>query len=154
LTATGTIIDLKSRLAGFNALSTANPYPVISIADVVKENESDKFIECDLNPKFFRTYELDANFPEDWKLEVAIWDKGLFPQLIGRTYIDLEDRVYSNLLYINKYTCDIELKKADAYLNELSNKKKKTDKEKKKVPKLKNSKKEFIALLNELKKIE
>jgi hypothetical protein len=29
LTATGTKIDLKSRLAGMTALTTANPYPVI-----------------------------------------------------------------------------------------------------------------------------
>ena len=115
MTATGAIIDWKSYLAGFNALSTANPYPVIKIADdITRElNEQDKYIERDLNPKFFRTYELDANFPDDWKLEVAIYDKGLFKSLIGRTFIDLEDRLYSNLLNIDKYTCDIELKKSN-----------------------------------------
>jgi hypothetical protein len=133
LTATGAIIDWKSYLAGFNALSTANPYPVIKIADdITRElNEQDKYIERDLNPKFFRTYELDANFPDDWKLEVAIYDKGLFKSLIGRTFIDLEDRLYSNLLYIDKYTCDIELKKSNKIVDDLKKKNKKTDEDKK-----------------------
>ena len=110
MTATGAIIDWKSYLAGFNALSTVNPYPVIKIADdITRElNEQDKYIERELNPKFFRTYELDANFPDDWKLEVAIYDKGLLKSLIGRTFIDLEDRLYSNLLNIDKYSCNIE----------------------------------------------
>ena len=133
MTATGAIIDWKSYLAGFNALSTANPYPVIKIADdITRElNEQDKYIERDLNPKFFRTYELDANFPDDWKLEVAIYDKGLFKSLIGRTFIDLEDRLYSNLLYIDKYTCDIELKKSNKIVDDLKKKIKKTDEDKK-----------------------
>ena len=133
MTATGAIIDWKSYLAGFNALSTANPYPVIKIADdITRElNEQDKYIERDLNPKFFRTYELDANFPDDWKLEVAIYDKGLFKSLIGRTFIDLEDRLYSNLLYIDKYTCDIELKKSNKIVDDLKKKNKKTDEDKK-----------------------
>lgn len=33
LTATGTVIDMKSRLAGMTALSTANPYPVVTIGN-------------------------------------------------------------------------------------------------------------------------
>ena len=33
LTATGTKIDLKSRLAGMTALTTATPYPVIKVGD-------------------------------------------------------------------------------------------------------------------------
>jgi hypothetical protein len=84
-----------------------------------------------LNPKSFRTYELDANFPDDSKLEVAIYDKGLFKSLIGRTFIDLEDRLYSNLLYIDKYTCDIELKKSNKIVDDLKKKNKKTDEDKK-----------------------
>jgi hypothetical protein len=52
--------------------------------------------------------------------------------LIGRTYIDLEDRAYSNLLYINKYTCNIEFKESDIQLNELKNKRGKKSEEDKK----------------------
>jgi hypothetical protein len=50
-----------------------------------------------LNPKFYRSYEFDASFPEDWKLELQIFDKGAFSYtdaLIGSTIIDLEDRLH------------------------------------------------------------
>jgi len=33
-------------------------------------NEADKVIAQDLNPRFYRSYEFDASFPEDWRLEV------------------------------------------------------------------------------------
>ena len=33
-------------------------------------------MDGDLNPNFLKIYELDAVIPEDWKLEVAIMDKG------------------------------------------------------------------------------
>jgi len=62
-------------------------------------NDRDKDVKQDLNPKFFRTYEFDASFPEDWKLEVQIYDKGRLSYtdaLIGATTIDLEDRYYGN----------------------------------------------------------
>jgi hypothetical protein len=62
-----------------------------------------------LNPKFFRFYELDAFFPEDWKLEVAIYDKGTFvDNLIGQTTIDLENRLYSNLLFLDREAVRLE----------------------------------------------
>lgn len=52
-----------------------------------------------LNPQYFRYYELDAVFPDDWKLEVAIHDKGTFSdKVIGSTIINLENRLHSNLL--------------------------------------------------------
>jgi C2 domain len=89
------------------ALSSANPYPIVRIGDgssndkrFVKEiNERDSYMENELNPRFLRTYELDAFFPEDWKLTVAVWDKGLVEfadKLIGQTVIDLENRLFSN----------------------------------------------------------
>ena len=40
LTATGTVIDLKSRLAGMTALSSANPYPVITIGEGKNDTET------------------------------------------------------------------------------------------------------------------
>ena len=51
------------------------------------------------------------SFPQDWKLSIAIWDKGLISysdNLIGETTIDIENRLYSNLLYINKQSLAIE----------------------------------------------
>lgn len=72
-------VDLKSKLAGMHALCSADSFPVIIVGDGVNNkqeqtvkyvNDRDKEVRQDLNPKFFRTYEFDANFPEDWKLEV------------------------------------------------------------------------------------
>jgi len=60
LTATGTVIDWKSRLAGMTALSSASPYPVITVGDgetkdkLVKQvHDREGAFENDLNPKFF-----------------------------------------------------------------------------------------------------
>lgn len=33
-------------------------------------NERDKELSQTLNPKFFRSYEFDASFPEDWRFEI------------------------------------------------------------------------------------
>lgn len=69
------MIDLKSRLAGATALSSANPYPVITVGDGINNpekrilkyvSERDSSMDGQLNPRYFRTYELDAIFPEDW----------------------------------------------------------------------------------------
>ena len=79
LSATESYVDFKARLAGYQALCSADPYPVIKVGDGVNNtlkqkvksiNERDKNINQSLNPKFFRTYEFDATFPEDWKLEL------------------------------------------------------------------------------------
>jgi hypothetical protein len=122
LTASGVMIDLKSRLAGATALSSANPYPIVSVGDGINNsgrrilksvNEREESMDGDLNPRFFRTYELDAIFPEDWKLEVAIWNKGIISytdQMIGMTMIDLENRLFSNLLTMGRNALDIETK--------------------------------------------
>jgi len=77
---------MKSRLAGMTALCTANPFPEITLGDGINNQETrrmkwwydrDKAFAGDLNPKFFLMREVDAVFPEDWKLEVAIHDKGM-----------------------------------------------------------------------------
>ena len=80
------------------ALSVANPYPVVSINDgfnpdkdnkqIKQHMDRDKAVEGSLNPQFFQCWELDAIFPQDWKLELAIKDKGMFEfsdPLIGAT---------------------------------------------------------------------
>ena len=53
-----------------------------------------------MNPQFYRSYELDVTFPEDWRLEILIYDKGglLGDNLIGSTVIDLEDRFFGDQL--------------------------------------------------------
>jgi hypothetical protein len=63
LTAVGTQLDLKSRLAGMTALCTAHPYPAFKVGDTpanpearqVKEvKDREDAIYFNLNPKFFR----------------------------------------------------------------------------------------------------
>lgn len=85
LSAIDSHIELKSKLAGLKALCSADPFPVISVGDGVNNqaeqkvkyiNERDREVSQDLNPKFYRHYEFDANFPDDWKLEIKIYDKG------------------------------------------------------------------------------
>lgn len=78
-------------------------------------------------------------FPEEWKLEIEIHDRAFIPiadQLIGRTVIDLEDRLYSNPLYMLRRSLAIRVEKA-----------KKT---KKKAKKDKALKKEMDQLIREL----
>lgn len=79
LSAIDSYLDLKSKLAGLQALCSADPFPVIIVGDGKNDtqeqkvkyiNERDKEVRQDLNPKFFRSYEFDASFPEDWKIEV------------------------------------------------------------------------------------
>jgi len=80
-------IDIKSKLAGMNAMCTANPYPVFTIGDGVNTKfikhtaDRENALEDNLNPEFLRQYELDARLPEDWKLEIAFYDKRNMKQL-------------------------------------------------------------------------
>lgn len=114
LTATGVVIDFKSRLAGMSALCTANPYAVFKVGDgynnpetrnIKSINDREFNFESELNPKFFVSKELDVIFPEDWKLEVSIMDKTMFEYtdtLIGSTTIDLENRHFANTLWLDR----------------------------------------------------
>lgn len=124
---------MKSRLAGMTALSSANPYPVIKVGDglndekarlVKSQNDREEAKMGELNPQYWTHYELDALFPQDSKLEVAIFDKGSFSDnLIGATTINLENRLHSNLLQMNLHTLKIELEaakeKEEAYKSKL-----------------------------------
>jgi hypothetical protein len=126
LTAVGTQLDLKSRLAGMTALCTANPYPALKVGDMPANPESklvkeykdrNESVDQNLNPKLFRIYELDAKFPEDWKLEISIWHKSIASfadQLIGSTTIDLENRLHGNLLYINRHSLKLSIEEQTA----------------------------------------
>jgi hypothetical protein len=104
LTATAQAFDIKNMLAGDQALCSADPYPMIRIGNqgayedstsknVKMINDRDNAVLKNLNPCFFRSYELDASFPQDWQLHVEIYDRsilGFQESLIGRSTIDLE----------------------------------------------------------------
>ncbi|CAG9328707.1 unnamed protein product [Blepharisma stoltei] len=100
LSAVSNAPDWTAFAGGLEALSSADSYPEILTGE--DKNQAMKYI-CDnrpetqtLNPEFFRTYELKADFPSDWKLEINIWNltEYRFDSLIGTTAIDLEDRYY------------------------------------------------------------
>jgi len=64
-----------------------------------------------LNPQFFRSYEFNAVFPEDWKLEIQIYDKGSLSftdALIGACQIDLEDRVFGELYRLMRESLNLQ----------------------------------------------
>ena len=99
---------IANRLAGDYALSSADPYPMVKIGNgendsrtkkVKKYDDSTQSLDKTLNPQFYRSYELDATFPDDWELTIEIFDKNKYianrivgDTLIGRTVIDLEQR--------------------------------------------------------------
>jgi hypothetical protein len=69
LSAVDSFVEWNNRLAGDSALSSANPYPVIMVGKGVSTDnkkhvkyidEKNKPVLRDLNPQFFRVYELDA----------------------------------------------------------------------------------------------
>ena len=101
------------------ALSTANPFPVIKVGDGIWSEETknvkkvggeDMYKADTLNPEFFQVWDLDAKFPEDWKLEIAIFDKGAFrSSLIGHTVIDLENRHFANVLWRDRQAIKIHM---------------------------------------------
>ena len=123
LTATGSKLDVKSRMAGMTAMCVANPYPVLTLGDgrnndekkqVKKVAERAESADGELNPQFWRVYELDAIFPEDWRLEIAIYDKGIVSyadSLIGATVIDVENRHYANPFMLNLRALKMEFDK-------------------------------------------
>jgi hypothetical protein len=94
-------------LAGLDALCSASSFPAITVGDPNVESkeylkacyDTQAIVENDLNPKFYKMYELDSILPLDWKLEIKIMNKGpLSDSLIGAFAIDLEDRILGILL--------------------------------------------------------
>jgi len=94
-------------------------------------------VKQNLNPNYFRAFELDATFPDDWELQIHIKDFKTFwkDALIGSTSIDLEDRIIgekyrkqiiSYECWINKWEKEREiLEKANDKENEVKVLKKK-----------------------------
>lgn len=59
-----------------------------SISDVTNA------VPNELNPSYYKLYELDAKLPDDWNLWISIQNKGMVSNsLIGTVMIDLEDRL-------------------------------------------------------------
>ena len=95
--------DLVAFAAGLAAMSSADTYPEILLGSGGKQDgkyicEQNCPVKQNLNPDYYRFYELRPKFPWDWKLEMRIWDFSEygFDNLIGSTVIDLEDRYFGD----------------------------------------------------------
>lgn len=113
LAAQSSATQIKYELGGYNALSSADPYPMVSVGDAKNNidsgltktvNDSNNYVEQDLNPDFYKLYELDAFIPADWKLVLKIYNKGkVMDSLIGEREIDIEDRYFSDIWRLRSY---------------------------------------------------
>jgi len=81
LAAQSSVASYHHRAAGWNAMSSANSYPEISLGDGVNDitlgynkYQKDSHSSCPntLNPPFYRYYEFDYFGPQDWKFTVNL----------------------------------------------------------------------------------
>ncbi|XP_028653179.2 otoferlin isoform X9 [Erpetoichthys calabaricus] len=82
----------------------ADPYVVIKLGKTeIKDKEN--YISKQLNPVFGKSFDIEATFPMESMLTVAVFDWDLVgtDDLIGETKIDLENRYYSK----HRATCGI-----------------------------------------------
>lgn len=127
LSAQSNHVDTAHLLAGLEGKCSANAYPEIMVGngESLGENikvvvDSTRSIPSDLNPKFFRMYELDAQLPSDWKLVVSIWNKEVIKDsLIGSVQIDLEDRLWGQPELRQRLTLQIYKTKYETKKNKL-----------------------------------
>ncbi|XP_051879497.1 fer-1-like protein 6 [Pristis pectinata] len=82
----------------------ADPYIVLQLGKT-EIKDRDNYIPKQLNPLFGRSYEIEATFPMDSLLTIAIYDFDMVgtDDLIGETKIDLENRFYSK----HRATCGL-----------------------------------------------
>jgi len=76
--------------------TTSDPYLVIKLGTtVITDKESLRPKTC--NPGFYCSYDIPASLPGASTLAIECWDDDgfSFPDLIGVTKIDLEDRYYN-----------------------------------------------------------
>ena len=103
-------------MAGYEAISAAHAYPMISIGSNSNTSQSNsgetKTIEDvemrkknDLSPRFFKLYELDALLPNDniFRCTIKNFVGGISADpIIGSSGVDIEDRFWSNKKELNK----------------------------------------------------
>lgn len=117
LAAQSNAIETKFALGGYQALSSADPYPGLSIGDGKNDinsgvsksvTDANSCVLQNLNPDFFKNYELDGFLPADWRLKLFIYNKGgiLGDKLIGEHECDVEDRFYNDLFRLRQYSLE------------------------------------------------
>lgn len=89
--------NLSPKESFMGGYPSASPYLIISngYSPVNTYTSRDEYKANDLNPGFYRIFELPASLPENHRLEVAVWHRNSFSpdELIGRAHIDVESRL-------------------------------------------------------------
>ena len=62
-----------------------------------KYNERDNYQLDEANPTFFKSYDFEGTFPGSTPMHIEVWDYDMIfgDELVGDTYIDLEDRYFT-----------------------------------------------------------
>ena len=113
---------IKDLMSGYQAISNATSYPVISIGNKGEKDAQDNRTiddpearaENTLNPNFFKSYELDAELPNDILFKctmknytkkptkkLAKYGRGFDDPIIGSAIADIEDRFWSDKREMN-----------------------------------------------------
>lgn len=115
---------IKDLLSGYQAISNATAYPIISIGNKVEKSatkeqgksidDPEARVENTLNPNFFKSYELDAELPNDLMFKCTIKNytkirtkklaklgSGFDDPIIGSAFADIEDRFWADTREIN-----------------------------------------------------
>jgi hypothetical protein len=84
--------NLSSRDNG----SASDPYLSISCNEKTFHNRNDYQLD-EANPDFHLKYEFEGKFPGSTPLKIEVWDYDMIfgDDLIGTTYVDLEDRYFN-----------------------------------------------------------
>ena len=90
------VLELNN-LAKKDILSESDPYIKILLNDKEVINERKNYQDNQKNCKWYKYYDIAGEIPgsSSIKIEVWDWDEILSDDLIGFTYIDLEDRYYN-----------------------------------------------------------
>lgn len=89
-------------LEGFNfaqrdLFSESDPYVIVSCGKKYKKDNRDNYVLNDSSPKIYEHFMMQVDFPGAPRLKITAMDYDDFfgDDLIGYTYIDLDDRFYS-----------------------------------------------------------
>lgn len=77
--------------------TTSDPYIILKLGNTVITDKSSLRPKTN-NPGFYTSYDISCSLPGASTLAIEIWDDDGFdfPDLIGTTKIDIEDRYYNN----------------------------------------------------------
>ena len=111
------VINIRNKLAGDVALSSADPFLFMSIMGekqrMVYDGRPDAKEET-LDPQFYQDHEIaPISLQEDWRFEIEVKDKGNLgaysDSSIGITMIDLEQRRWSTEYALSKLALEQEI---------------------------------------------